>query len=205
MSDVKPGRRERYAALTKAAVLDAAKALFVAKGFAATSVDDIARASESSKGAVYHHFSDKREIFAEVYRASQLAVMQTGLESMAEAGEPWDRVRAGTRAFLRGYVADEDARVLLRQAIGVLGWDRVRALDEETAIPIIRAALEEFIHSGEARPLPVDAAAEMLFGLYCNAVLCIAAHDADAADGVSRDVEAVLFALLRGLRNDGVN
>ncbi|MEE3066458.1 MAG: helix-turn-helix domain-containing protein, partial [Actinomycetota bacterium] len=49
-------RRKMQAELTRTAVLDAARDLFVAKGFEATSVDEIARASQSSKGAVYHHF-----------------------------------------------------------------------------------------------------------------------------------------------------
>ena len=76
MSDVKLGRREKYAALTKEAVLDAAKQLFVTEGFDATSVDDIARLSEVSKGAVYHHFSDKREVFAELFRATLASAVQ---------------------------------------------------------------------------------------------------------------------------------
>ncbi|KAB2339305.1 TetR/AcrR family transcriptional regulator [Actinomadura rudentiformis] len=199
MSDVKSGRRERYAALTRAAVLDAAKELFVAKGFEATSVEEIARLSETSKGAVYHHFSDKREIFAEVFRGTQLAVMQTAIASTGDSGQPWDRVEAATRAFLRSYVADDDARALLRQAIEVLGWSRVRALDEETALPLLRATLEEFVQAGVARPLPIDAATQLLFSLYCNAVLFIAADDSDVA-GASRDIETVIFALLRGLK-----
>jgi AcrR family transcriptional regulator len=198
VNDVKSGRRERYAALTRSAVLDAAKALFVAKGFEATSVEDIAKLSESSKGAVYHHFSDKKELFAEVFRASEAAIIQTTVESMVESAPPWDQIEDATRAFLRGYVADDEARALLRQAIGVLGWERVRALDEETALPILRGAFGELIRLGEIRPLPIDATSEMVFGLYCNAVLFIAASD--AADSTSRDVETVVLALLRGLR-----
>ncbi|HWE87864.1 MAG TPA: helix-turn-helix domain-containing protein, partial [Pseudonocardiaceae bacterium] len=97
MNDVKSGRRERYAALTRSAVLDAAKALFVAKGFEATSVEDIAKLSESSKGAVYHHFSDKKELFAEVFRASEAAIIQTTVESMVESAPPWDQIEDATR------------------------------------------------------------------------------------------------------------
>ena len=188
-----------YAALTRAAVLDAAKSLFVEKGFDATSVEDIGKLAQASKGAVYHHFSDKQEIFAELFRAAESAIMQDVIAAMATDGEPWDQFVAATRAFLHGFAHDDAARSLLRQVIGVLGWDRVRAIDEEVALPLVRALLEQFVKTGEIRPLPVDATSEMLFSLFCDASLFIAAAD-DAATA-SDEVETVIFAMLDGLRS----
>lgn len=186
------------AALTRAALLDAAKTLFVTKGFDATSIEDIAQLAQASKGAVYHHFSDKQEIFADVFRSSQAVVIQAAIDSMSGAGQPWDLVEATTQAFLRSYVADEDARALLRQVIGVLGRDRVRALDEEAALPFLRATLEEAVRTGQVRPTPIEATAELLFSLYCNAILFIAgAPDAARA---SSDVETVILFMLAGLK-----
>jgi AcrR family transcriptional regulator len=186
------------AALTRAALLDAAKTLFVTQGFDATSVEDIAQLAQASKGAVYHHFSDKQEIFAEVFRSSQAVVIQAAIDSMSGSGQSWDLVEAATRAFLRSYVADEDAHTLLRQVMGVLGWDRVRALDEEVALPFLRATLEESVRTGQVHPTPIEATAELLFSLYCNAILFIAGEpDATKA---SRDVETVLLLLLDGLK-----
>jgi AcrR family transcriptional regulator len=186
------------AALTRAALLDAAKTLFVNKGFDATSVEDIAQLAQASKGAVYHHFSDKQEIFAEVFRSSQAVVIQAAIDSVSGSGQSWDLVEATTRAFLRSYVADEDARELLRSVMGVLGWDRVRALDEESALPFLRATLEESVRTGQVRPTPIDATAELLFSLYCNAILFIAGVP-DAARA-SSDVETVILFMLAGLK-----
>lgn len=197
MDDVKPGRREMYAALTKTAVLDAATELFAADGFDATSVDDIARKAQASKGAVYHHFADKREIFAEVFRTAQTEVMQAVLESTNASAQPWQRLEAATRGFLQHYAADQNARSLLRQAMHVLGWDRVRAIDAQTAVPIIRLALDELIAAGDIAPIPTDVAAETICSLYCHAILSIVADDNAAA---VRDVEIVILALLGGLR-----
>lgn len=195
------GRREIYAAQTKAAVLEAAKALFVADGFAATSVEDIARASQSSKGAVYHHFSDKQEIFVEVFRAGQEKIMHSAVATLGGEGTPWGRIEAATKAFLHAYAADSDARSLLRQAMGVLGWDRTRDIDESTALPLIRAALQEFIRIGEAPPIPVDITAELLFSLFCNAVLIVVASPDPKSAG--DDAERVILAMLRGLKHSG--
>jgi AcrR family transcriptional regulator len=197
MSVVKSGRRGIAAAMTRAAIQEAARELFVEVGFAATSIDDIARRSESSKGAVYHHFGDKLEIFATVFGQSQERVMQAAIESMGAAGSPWERLEAGTRAFMRAYVADAEARTLLSQAMSVLGWDRVRDIDEATALPLIRAMLDEFIRLGEISPVAVDTAAQVLFSLYCNAVLIIVA--APDAQSVAADVEHLVLALLNGL------
>lgn len=199
MSDVKPNRREMYAALTKAAVLDAAKTLFVDKGFTATSVEDIAKLAHASKGAVYHHFSDKQAIFAEVFRTSQNVVLGKSLESMTASGTPWEQIEIGTRAFLRECVADHEALALLRQVMEVLGWDRVRAIDEEVAMPFLRATLAALVEQGEIRPVPLEAAAELLFSVYCNAILYMAA--ATDPERATAEMETVIFVMLDGFRN----
>ena len=99
VSDVKVSRRERYAALTCQAVLDAAKTLFVTNGFDATSVDEIARKAQASKGAVYHHFPDKQAIFTELFRSSQQAIIAKVAEAMpADSDEPWDKMRTAMQA-----------------------------------------------------------------------------------------------------------
>lgn len=202
MSDVKTGRRAKYAELTRTAVLDAAKELFVTKGFEATSVDEIARMSETSKGAVYHHFSDKREIFAEVFHGTQATIVQSALDEIGAAGDPFEVLQSATRSFLRTYAEDRTARTLLRQAIEVLGWNRVRALDDQTALPGLRALIAKYTESGAITPVPPEAAAKILFCLYSNAVLFIAAEETDA-EATARDIETVLSTLLRGLRPTG--
>ncbi|SFP07944.1 DNA-binding transcriptional regulator, AcrR family [Amycolatopsis arida] len=201
MTEVKGGRRQMYAARTRADILAAATDLFATRGFDGTAISDIGKAARASKGTVYHHFADKQEIFAEVFTTVQSAVMRTALDAMAAEGDPWARLHRATRAFLRGYVSDSTARSILRQALGVLGWDRVRELDEATALPVIRATLERFLADGEIRQVRVDAAAQLVFDLYCNAVLVItAAEDPDRAAG---DVETIVLSLLGGLRPEG--
>lgn len=198
MKEVKPRRRDISAALTRTAVLHAARDLFIAKGFEATSIDEIARASESSNGAVYHHFRDKQEIFAELFQDSQAAVLRTAIAAMPSEVSAWGRVELATRAFLRSYVLDADARALLAQAISVLGWDRVRRLDEEQSLPMIRATLTHAIETGESKLVPVAAAADILFSVYCNAVLFVAASE--DPDQAARDAETVIATLLSGMR-----
>jgi AcrR family transcriptional regulator len=198
MSDVKgASRRDRYAALTRQAVLDAARRLFVESGFAATSVDDIARHAETSKGAVYHHFTDKDAILAEVFRAAQTAVFQEAAASLTTPSTGWGGFEAANRALLRTYGADRQARTLLREALSALGWDRVRAIDEEFGLPLIRRSLEHLISTGDIVAVPVDTTANLLLSLYCDAVLLVAGADDPLA--VLPEIEDVLTRLVRGL------
>jgi AcrR family transcriptional regulator len=204
MSDVRATRREINAELTRAAVLDAARTLFVAKGFEATSVDEIAHASQSSKGAVYHHFRDKQAIFAEVFRASQVTILQSvlpsALESMPEDASPWEQGLLAISAVLRCYVEDDAARVLLRESAGALGWNRKQALDEELALPLLRTVLTELIEAGELVPVPVGVTAELLYALFSKTAPIIAAAE-DPAQAVA-EIEPVLFKMLNGLHRE---
>lgn len=199
VSDVKVTRRERYAAQTCDAVLVSAKTLFVSKGFDATSVDEIADLAQASKGAVYHHFRDKQAIFVELFRTSQEAITAKVVDAMpAGDEEPWAKVQTAIRLFLHGYVADDDARSLLRQVVSVLGWDRVRELNEQQMLPFLRATLEGFITNGHARPVPVGATVELFFSMFYNAVMFIT--DAEDPDTASTEVETVILCALEGLK-----
>ncbi|MBH0781585.1 TetR/AcrR family transcriptional regulator [Nocardia sp. NEAU-351] len=190
-----------YAALTRTAILDAARKLFVENGFDATSVDDIARESQLSKGAVYHHFHDKQQVFAEVYRAAATEVISVvAAAAVAPDLEPWERAEVAARTALSRYAAEPDTRSLLRQVTGVLGEERTRAVDSEIALPLIRGLLEELKRLELLRPVDVETTAQMVFRLLAEASLAIAlAADPDAA---SREVEIVMLSMLRGLRAD---
>ncbi|MEE3062335.1 MAG: TetR/AcrR family transcriptional regulator, partial [Actinomycetota bacterium] len=161
-------------------------------------------ASQSSKGAVYHHFQDKQAIFAEVFRASQAAIMQAvlpaALESMPDDARPWEQAMDGIRAVLRCYAEDDVLRMLLRESPGALGWDRQQALDEEMALPLLRAVLTELIKAGEMASVPVGVAAELLYVLLEKTGPIIAAAE-DPAQAVT-EIEPVLFKLLGGLHRD---
>lgn len=196
MEDVK-SRRERYAAMTRAAVLENARDLFVEHGFEATSVDDIARRAEVSKGAVYHHFSDKKLLFAELFSDVQQAAMQVVVAAAENADGNGERAVESARAFLRSYLADEEARTILRQAPSVLSQDRMREIDERIALPFVRDLLERLEASGQLQPVPIAATARMIFGVLCEATALVAERD-DPVRAVE-EAESVVLFMLSGL------
>ncbi len=199
MTQVK-SRRAEYAALTRTAVLDAARELFVQNGYEATSMDDIARSSRVSKGAVYYHFDDKQDLFAELFRATQANAIAAAAEAVSRPGHPWSRVEAATQAFLASYLADAEARSLLRQSLPVLGFERRRTIDEEIALPLVRGLLEELRDGGEIRPVPVAVTGRVIFSVLCEAASTIAS--APEPEVTFDEVRSVVGLLLSGLRVD---
>ncbi|MBA8826609.1 AcrR family transcriptional regulator [Saccharopolyspora lacisalsi] len=183
--------------MTRAAVLEGARELFVERGFDATSVDEIARASEVSKGAVYHHFSDKKQLFAELFSEVQGSVMRTVTEVAAAADTDWQQAVEAARTFLRSYAADESARVILRQAPAVLGQERIREIDEKVALPFVRGLLEHLRDTGQLQPVPVVTTARMIFGLLCEATTLVT-EGADPSSA-SEEAETVMLFMLGGL------
>src|SRR5436309_1603747 len=99
MSTSKP-LREEHAEATRKALLGAARRLFARKGFADTSLDEVAEVARVTKGAVYHHFKNKRELFRSVYEELAAEVDTRIRERLAPATEPLARAQLGIEAFL---------------------------------------------------------------------------------------------------------
>ena len=130
-------------------MLDAAAGQFAERGYAATTIDDVAGAARVSKGTVYYHFADKAQLFEAVFRNRQARLLDTVATAVEGCRGPWERLQAGLDAYLEGSVADEAHRNLLQQAPSALGAERCRQIDEEMGLPVVRLALAELASTGE--------------------------------------------------------
>jgi AcrR family transcriptional regulator len=190
-------RRDRYATITRAAVLEGARDLFVERGFDATSVDGIARVAEVSKGAVYHHFSDKKDIFAELLAGVQETAMGSVISAVEQAGTDWNRITVAVHTFLESYAQDSKARLILKQAPSVLGRDGIREVNERVALPFVRGWLEQLRDNGRLHPVPIEPTARILFGLLCEATTLVT--DSDDPIAASGDIETIILYFFGGL------
>src|SRR5688572_11986017 len=91
-------QRERSEATTSA-LLDVARRLFAADGYAATSLDDVVRGAGVTKGALYHRFAGKRDLFLAVYEREQHRLAQVQFEAFARNKGAWEGFYAATQAF----------------------------------------------------------------------------------------------------------
>ena len=166
-------QKERSEATT-AELLDVARRLFAADGYAATSLDDVVRGAGVTKGALYHHFAGKRDLFLAVYEREQQRLAQIQFRAFAAEGEAWEGFFAGTRAFFEGSLDPGVQRITLLDAPSVLGWETMREVEGRYALVQLHQGIEALIHDGHIAARPVAPLATMLFGAMCEAAMMVA-------------------------------
>ncbi len=195
-TDVK-GKKAEQGAATRRALIDAARTLFGEKGYAATSLDDVAQAANVTKGAFYHHYAGKQELFAAVYEQVKREVSERAATAFLEP-DPWEKLYAGCQAMLDAHLDPPVQRILLHDAQAVLDADTIRRVDNRYGAVVLRGALRSAIRAGVVQPLPLKTLALMLTGAIIEG--CMAIADAEDPAQTRDDVGNVLTSLLEGLR-----
>lgn len=133
--------RERTEA-TRQALTDAARALFVSRGYGETSTPDVCAAAGITRGALYHHFADKRDLFRHVL-AEEAAAVAADIEAATPAGrDPADALLSGAQAYLEAMTVPGRTRLLLVEGPAALGLREMLALDGANAARTLREGLE---------------------------------------------------------------
>jgi AcrR family transcriptional regulator len=189
---------ERSAA-TRAALVDAARELFTDRGFAGVSTEAIVRAAGVTRGALYHQFDDKVELFAAVYESVEQRLGQRIDEQISAAGEtdPLAIMRLGAQLWLDACAEPEVQRVVLLDGPAVLGWERWREIGRRYGLGLIEAVLAHGIEVGRIAPQPVLPLAHVLIGALDEAALYIARADDPAQ--ARAEMGSVIGQLLDGL------
>src|SRR5580704_19454596 len=128
--DAPASLRAEQVAQTRAALVTAGRLLFGTKGFATTSVEDIARAARVTTGALYHHFPTKAAVFEAVFEQVHADLMAASVAAAAGAADAIDLLAAGFGAFLDKVLEPEVQRIIITDAPAVLGLARFIELDE---------------------------------------------------------------------------
>lgn len=129
---------------TRTALLDAARGLFVEGGYAGTSTPAVCEAAGITRGALYHHFVDKRDLFHAVLARESAAVAAEIEEATAGAGlSPGEALLVGGDAYLSAMAVEGRTRLLLVEGPAVLGRDALEALDAVNAEASLRTGLQQ--------------------------------------------------------------
>lgn len=189
---------------TTGALIAAARQLFGDQGFARTSTNDVVAAAGVTRGALYHHFADKTDLFQAVYEQVESELVERVAQAaFAEQREtPREtalaHLRSGATEFLRACLEPEVHRITLLEAPAVLGWERWKELDAEYGLGLVRLALQRAMDAGAVRPLPLDATSHLVLGALTEAALMVARRD--DPDGALDDAVEVVQALIDGLQ-----
>jgi AcrR family transcriptional regulator len=183
---------------TRAALVAVARELFAVRGYEATSIEEIVRGAAVTRGALYHHFADKREVFRAVYEDVESRLTQEIAMNVASEPDPERRLIAGLDAFLDASLDPAVQRIVLLDAAAVLGWDEMHELEMKYGLGLMRLALGTAMDEGIVERQPVDPLAQMLLGALTEAGLAIARASDPAV--ARAQYGAAAARLLDGLR-----
>ena len=201
MNDNRRTQAERSAE-TRESLIAAARSLFAAHGFADVALETIVRAAGVTRGALYHHFPDKTELFAAAFEQVEGEVAARMGEAIASADEtdPVEVMRLGARFWLDACADPEIQRIVLVDAPAVLGWTRWTEIGNRYNTGLVRDMLTSAIQSGRIPPQPVEATALTMLGAMREATLYVAlAQDHDQARREAGSVIDRLIGALGGL------
>ncbi|HEY6624646.1 MAG TPA: helix-turn-helix domain-containing protein [Acidimicrobiales bacterium] len=190
--------RGRRGETTKSTLISAARELFVSKGYFATGTEEIVvKAGVGTRGALYHHFADKKELFRAVFDQVQTDLAAATIVN--DRDDALDLLTTALQQFLDASADDRDVQqVLLIDGPAVLGWDQWRRLEAQYGLGVITAMLDTAVAQKVIVRQPTAPLAHMLLAAVDEAALFIA-HAPDRGRAHSQ-ARRSLKGLLGGLR-----
>lgn len=171
--------------------------MFAERGYAAVSAEEIVRAAGVTRGALYHHFAGKRELFQAVFEQIE-AELTADLGTVAEdAPDPFTGGLAALRRFLEHCGQPEVIRISVTDAPAVLSWETWREIQSRHGLRLIVRMLEGAAANDSLVSAPVPTLAQLILSACIEAALTIA--HADDREAAKADAEQALTALLSGL------
>lgn len=171
-----------------------ARKLFAQKGYSAANTNELVERARVTKGALYHHFANKRELYLAVVEDMESELVQR-IEAAGANLPPWERLGAMCRAYLDACREPALARTLVLEAPVVLGWKTWCNLEQKYEVAAFARCLAEAGGLTE----PAETLAQVILGALTTGARVIAT----AADGEAArvDVQSSIDRLLAGLRS----
>ncbi|WJM95316.1 TetR family transcriptional regulator [Pseudomonas defluvii] len=180
---------------TRTLLLATARQMFSELGYAHTSMDDLTARAGLTRGALYHHFGDKKGLLAAVVEQLD-AEMDERLRAITDTAEnAWDGFRQRCRAYLEMALEPEIQRIVLRDARAVLGGGSPEA--QRHCIESLRQLIENLVLQGVLVEAQAQALAALIYGSLAEATVWIA--EADDGDVRLAQASQAFELLLRGV------
>jgi AcrR family transcriptional regulator len=197
-TNVKRGSKAAQSEATRAKLVKAARRLFAKKGFAAVGTEEIVKKAGVTRGALYHQFEDKKELFLAVFEEVESDVAQDIAARATAAEDPLEVLRVGTRLWLDACLDPEVRRIVLIDAPSVLGFERWREVLARYGLGLLAGALQVAMDSGAIEEQPLMPLALVITGALNNAALYVA--EADDPNEAREEMNPVLERLVETLR-----
>ena len=190
--------RAQQSEVTRARLVRVARDLFARRGYNDVATEEIVRRAGVTRGALYHHFRDKRDLFQAVVEQIEQEVMQKVAETALAEGDPWDQQTAAIGAYLDVCLEPAVQRIVLTDAPSVLGLAAWREIEAKYGLALVEAGLRTVMEAGYIEEQPVEPLAHLVLGALTEGGLLIGrSEDRRAA---RTEVGDSLDRLLSGLR-----
>jgi AcrR family transcriptional regulator len=190
-------RQAERSAATRAKLIKAARALFARRGYAGVGTEEIVRRAGVTRGALYHQFPGKEDLFLAVYEQIERELMEGAAGLLDTELGPFEQLRAGIRFFLEACRTPDVQQIVLVDGPSVLGWARWREVAERYGLGLMHAVLTAAIEAGEIAQLPAEALSHLLMGALDEAALLVV-REPQSSELVAKTLER----LLEGLRTE---
>jgi AcrR family transcriptional regulator len=184
--------------LTINLLINTAKQHFTEKGYADVSLEEIVQEAKLTRGAVYHHFKNKKGLFLTVFEDIQKEVGDQVEREAMKSHDLWGQLLYGCRAFLNAASKPEHKRILLIDGPSVLGWDTFRIMDQKYSMNSLRELLTELQEEKLINVSSIEALTHTLSGAMNEAVLWIA--ESNNREQSINEVMSVLTAFISGIK-----
>jgi AcrR family transcriptional regulator len=185
--------------VTRDKLVAAARALFAARGYAAVGTEEIVRAAGVTRGALYHQFRDKEDLFEAVFEQVEAETTERVAAGALDGAtaDPLSALKAGSRRFLEVCAEPAVERIVLLDAPAVLGWERWRAIGLRHGLGLVAGVLRAGMDAGALAVQPVTPLAHLLIGALDEGALYVARAE-DRAEARAQ-IEGIVDRLIDGL------
>lgn len=145
-------------------LIEIARTHFTEHGYSNTALESIVHEANLTRGAVYHHFRNKKELFRAVLEDVQREVAECVEREASTSEDSWQQLVLGCRAFIMAAVENRNRRIMLVDGPAALGWETWREMDKKHSMRLLREQLGIMQEQGYFRMIPLDVLTHFISG-----------------------------------------
>lgn len=179
-------------------LIEIARIHFTEYGYAHAALESIVHEAQLTRGAVYHHFRSKKELFRVVLEDVQREVADRVEGDASTSEDVWEQLYLGCRAFIMAAVEERNRRIMLIDGPAILGWEAWREMDKSHSMRLLSEQLDSMQKQGEFRMISLDALVHFISGGLNEMALWLANESVQPK--ALEDTNKVLAVFLEGFK-----
>ncbi|MDP4097280.1 TetR/AcrR family transcriptional regulator [Paenibacillus sp. P96] len=155
-------------------LIEIARAHFTKHGYANVAMESIVHEANLTRGAIYHHFRGKKDLFRIVLEDVQREVAERVEQEASTSDDPWQQLYLGCRTFIMSAVEERNRRIMLIDGPAILGWEVWREMDNKHSMRLLREQLDTMQNQGSFQGVPLHAMTHFISGALNETALWLA-------------------------------